>query len=128
MIKPHYEVACAVIEKDNKILCCRRGPKGETAYKWEFPGGKLEPGETKEEALYREIKEELNTSIKINKFLITVNHEYNTFKVTLHVYLCELASDSYELIVHSECMWQDKDKLDELDFAAADYQFLDLLK
>ena len=102
MIKPHYEVACAVIEKDNKILCCRRGPKGETAFKWEFPGGKLEPGETKEEALVREIKEELNTEIKINKFLITVNHEYNTFKVTLHVYLCEFINDNYELIVHKE--------------------------
>lgn len=127
MTKPHYEVSCAVIEKDNKILCCRRGPKGETAFKWEFPGGKLEPGETKEEALVREIKEELNTEIKINKFLITVNHEYNTFKVTLHVYLCEFINDNYELIVHKECKWCERDKLNELDFAAADHQFLDLI-
>ena len=62
-LKLHYEVVCAVISKDNKIFCCQRGPKGECAFKWEFPGGKIEPGETKEEALVREIKEELKSDI-----------------------------------------------------------------
>ena len=81
----HIEVVAGVIEHDGKILCMERdqGKYDYVSFKWEFPGGKLEPGETKEEALVREIKEELNTEIKINKFLITVNHEYNTFKVTI---------------------------------------------
>ena len=57
MTKPHYEVVCAVIIKDDLVFCTRRGDKGECAYKWEFPGGKIELGETKDEALLREIKE-----------------------------------------------------------------------
>ena len=59
-LKLHYEVVCAVIAKDDKIFCCQRGPKGECAYKWEFPGGKIEPGETNEQALKREIKEKIH--------------------------------------------------------------------
>lgn len=88
--KKHFEVVAAVIKKDEKIFCCQRGPKGECAYKWEFPGGKIESGETKEEALIREIKEELNCNINIEKFITTINHEYNTFSLTMHVYLCSL--------------------------------------
>lgn len=88
--KKNFEVVAAVIKKDEKIFCCQRGPKGECAYKWEFPGGKIESGETKEEALIREIKEELNCNINIEKFITTINHEYNTFSLTMHVYLCSL--------------------------------------
>ena len=83
MNKKHFEVVAAVIKKDNKIFCCQRGPKGECAFKWEFPGGKIEPGETKEQALLREIKEELNCNINIEKFITTINHEYNTFSLTI---------------------------------------------
>ena len=93
MSKPHYEVVCAVIIKDNLVFCTKRDGKGECANKWEFPGGKIEPDETKEEALLREIKEELNSDIKIKKFLTTINHEYNTFNLTMHVYICELINN-----------------------------------
>ena len=128
MIKPHYEVVCAVIIKDDLVFCCKRNGKGECAYKWEFPGGKIEPGETKEEALLREIKEELNSKIKINKYLTTINHEYNTFNLTMHVYICELISGNPELLVHTESTWCSKDELIKLDFAEADYKFLDKVK
>lgn len=127
MTKPHYEVVCAVIIKDDLVFCTRRDGKGECAYKWEFPGGKIEPGETKEEALLREIKEELNSDIKIKKFLTTINHEYNTFNLTMHVYICELINDNPVLIEHIESMWCNKGELKKLDFAEADYKFLNLL-
>ena len=127
MSKPHYEVVCAVIIKDNLVFCTKRDGKGECANKWEFPGGKIEPGETKEEALLREIKEELNSDIKIKKFLTTINHEYNTFNLTMHVYICELINDNPILMVHTECIWCEKKKLHALDFAEADYKFLDLV-
>lgn len=126
-LKLHYEVVCAVIAKDDKIFCCQRGPKGECAYKWEFPGGKIEPGETKEEALVREIKEELNCNINIEKFITTINHEYNTFSLTMHVYLCSLKESVPILLEHKSSIWCDKDKLNELDFAEADYKFLDFI-
>lgn len=128
MNKKHIEVVCAVIKKNDKIFCVQRGSKGECAFKWEFPGGKIEPGETKEEALIREIKEELDCLIKINKHFISIEHEYNTFFVTLHVYLCELINKEPILIEHHSCKWQEKDKLNELDFAEADYKFIDKLK
>ena len=128
MTKPHYEVVCAVIIKDDLVFCTRRGDKGECAYKWEFPGGKIELGETKDEALLREIKEELNCEIKINKYLTTINHEYNTFNLTMHVYICELINNDPILIEHIESMWCNKDELKKLDFAEADYKFLDMIK
>jgi len=127
-LKLHYEVVCAVIAKDDKIFCCQRGPKGECAYKWEFPGGKIELGETHKEALVREIKEELNCLIKVNKFITTVNHEYNTFSLTMHVYLCELIEGEPILLEHNNSMWCSKDDLNALDFAEADYKFLDKIK
>lgn len=128
MTKPHYEVVCAVIRKDNLVFCCRRKGEGECAYKWEFPGGKIEPNETKEEALHREIKEELDCSITINNYLTTINHEYNTFKVTLHVYLCSLISKEPSLKVHKEAIWISVKELKNLDFLEADYMFLDMIK
>lgn len=126
-LKPHYEVVCAVIAKDDKIFCCQRGPKGECAFKWEFPGGKIEPGETKEEALLREIKEELNCNINIEKFITTINHEYNTFSLTMHVYLCELVDKEPVISEHIDSKWCSREELKELDFAEADYKFLNLL-
>lgn len=126
--KKHFEVVAAVIEKDGKIFCCQRGPKGECAFKWEFPGGKIELGETKEEALIREIKEELNCNINIERFITTINYEYDTFSLTMHVFLCSLIGSEPILLEHKSSKWCDKDKLRELDFANADYIILDKIK
>ncbi len=128
MNKKHLEVVAAVIIKNKQIFCCKRGPKGECAFKWEFPGGKIEQGEKPEEALVREIKEELSCQIKITHFLTTIEHEYQTFTITMHVYLCELIDGTPLLSEHVEAKWCEAKRLSELDFAEADYKFLPLLK
>ena len=79
-----------------------------------FPGGKIESGETKEEALVREIKEELNCNINIEKFITTIDYEYNTFSLTMHVYLCSLKDNEPILLEHKSSIWCDKDKLNDL--------------
>ena len=104
-LKPHSEVVCAVIAKDDKIFCCQRGPTVDCAFKWEFPGGKIEPGETKEEALVSEIKEELNCNINIEKFIVTVNFEYNTFSLVMHVYLCSLKDNEPIFLEYKSSLW-----------------------
>ena len=124
-MKKHHEVVCAVIENNGKIFTCQRNSYGECAYKWEFPGGKIEPGETHEEALIREVKEELNCIIKVNKYITTIEHEYNTFNLTLHVYLCSLIDSDPQISEHIDYKWCDKEELKTLDFAEADYKFLD---
>lgn len=128
MNKKHHEVVCAVIIKDDLVFCCKRPNFGECALKWEFPGGKIEIGETKEEALIREIKEELNCEIKINNYLTTIDYEYNTFSLTLHVYICSLINSEPVISEHVDSIWCKKDKLKELDFARADYLFLDKIE
>ena len=128
MNKTHYEVVVGIIKKDQKILCCQRKDIGECGLKWEFPGGKIEKHETKEKALIRELKEELDVIIQVDDFITTVQHEYDTFSVTLHIYYCTILKGEPKLIVHNKLMWCDIDKLKMLDFVKADYQFLDLLK
>ncbi len=126
-MKKHYEVVCAVIKKDNKYFICQRGPKGECCHKWEFPGGKIEVGETHQEALVREIKEELNSVIKVNDFIITVNHEYNTFYITMHAYFCELLDGDLEISEHIDKCFIDKDEFSNYDLALADFPIVDNL-
>ena len=83
------EVVAAVIKKDDKILATQRG-YGEFKGGWEFPGGKPELGETKEQALKREIKEELNADINVDNFIKTVEYDYPNFHLTMHTYYCSL--------------------------------------
>lgn len=84
------EVVAAIIKNDNKILCTQRdvSKNEEVSFKWEFPGGKIESGETQEEALAREIKEELNIDINIENYFMEVNYFYTSFKLKMHTYLC----------------------------------------
>ena len=127
MNKKQIEVVAAVIKEGNKVFCCQRGNKGECAYKWEFPGGKIEDGESKEEALIREISEELKCTIKLEKYIITVSYEYNTFLLTMHVYLCTLIDGMPVLSEHIDSMWCKPNELAKLDFAEADLKILDLI-
>ena len=121
------EVVAAVIEKDNKIFCAQRNLTKSMGGKWEFPGGKIEEGETKEQALIREIKEELGCLVKVNELITVVKHEYENYFVTLNVYACEVIDGTPKNLEHIDFKWCEKERLKELDFVEADYQFLDLL-
>ena len=126
-MKKHIEVVAAVIEKDNKIFCARRADFGEAALKWEFPGGKIKLGELHQEALTREIKEELNSIIEVIDFIQTVEYEYKTFHLTMHVYKCQLIEGNLEISEHIESKWVEKDRLYEIDLAPADIVIINKL-
>ncbi len=116
------EVVAGVIYWKDMILCVQR-PKNKLSYiskKFEFPGGKIEEGETKEQALHRELFEELNISTKIKSFFITVVHEYPDFELTMHTFICEVNSKDLTLNEHIDQKWLTLKELDVLDWAAAD--------
>lgn len=116
------EVVAAIIIYDNLILCAQRD-KSSLKYisnKFEFPGGKIEPGETKKEALKRELIEELNIEPIINDSYLTVIHKYPDFELTMHSFICEAKSMNISLNEHISHQWLTKEKLFNLDWAAAD--------
>ena len=123
------EVVAGIIKNNNKILCTQRdaSKNEEVSFKWEFPGGKIEADETQEAALKREIKEELNIDINIEKYFMEVNYTYPTFKLKMHTYLCNTQSDNIELIVHKDHKWLEHNKLNTLDWAPADKPIIDKL-
>lgn len=120
------EVVAAIIKKENKILATKRG-YGEFINMWEFPGGKIELGETKEAALIREIKEELDADIKIDEFALTVEYTYPTFHLTMHCYICSL-KDSITLLEHNDARWLEKDEFNTVNWLPADIEVIDFLK
>jgi 8-oxo-dGTP diphosphatase len=116
------EVVAAVIVHDNEILCVQR-PENKYPYiskKYEFPGGKIEAGESHEEALSREIIEELGITLKIEDFFLTIDHPYPDFELTMHIYLCKVKNKMIELNEHIDYKWLTLNKLTQLDWAAAD--------
>ena len=114
------EVSAAIIhDKTGRIFATQRG-YGEWKDWWEFPGGKIEPGETPEVALAREIKEELNAEISIDKFVTTVEYDYPKFHLTMHCYLCSLTTDSLHLNEHEAAKWLTKEELDSVNWLPAD--------
>lgn len=122
-----YVVAGAII-KDNKVFSAQRGNKGETRFKWEFPGGKIEPGETPEEALARELKEELNIVVKVHELITSIVDEYETQILHIDTYRCTLISGTPTLNEHIDMAWSTKDELDKLTFSAADAPTLKKIK
>lgn len=122
------EVVAAVIKKGDKYFCAQRKDYGELAKKWEFPGGKIEPNETREQALIREIKEELDTDVKVTRFITTVNHQYNSFFLTMHAFECEVVSGKLQILEHLDSKWLSKHEMSEYDFAAADLPIIQVLK
>jgi len=127
MIMKHLEVVAAVIIVDDKILCVQRNKtKYEyTSYKYEFPGGKVEKKETPEQALLREIREELHMDITILRPFLTTQHTYPDFKLTLHSYLCTCPNRDLTLTEHIDAKWMDRDLLAVLDWAEADVDVVD---
>lgn len=112
-------VAAAVIQKDGKILSCQRG-YGEFKDGWEFPGGKLEPGETGEQAIVREIQEELEVTIGNLDYLCTVEHDYETLHLSMQCYLATILSGEFKEHAHEDMKWLDTNNLWDVDWLPAD--------
>ena len=125
--KKTIEVVAAIIKKDNKIFVTQRG-YGEFKDKWEFPGGKIELNETKEEALKREIKEELKASIIIDEFIGTIQYEYEKFNLIMHNFLCRLENNEFTLLEHEAAKFVSINELDKIDFLPADILVINILK
>ena len=127
MERKHITVVAAIIKKHGKYLATQRN-YGEFKDGWEFPGGKIEEGERAEEALIREIKEELKVAIRVEDYLITVDHSYDSFDMTMHCYVCTLLDDHLKLTVHEAAKWLTVDQLDSVDWLEADLEVVEALK
>lgn len=124
----HIEVVAAVIKHDGKIFATQRG-YGEFKDGWEFPGGKMEPGETPQEALKREIKEELDTEIEVGELIKTVDTDYPTFHITMHVFWATVVSGELKLLEHEAAKWLpiDENLKTAVDWLPADVEVVEAM-
>ena len=121
------EVVAAVLVRDGRVFATQRG-YGEFKDKWEFPGGKMEAGESREEALRREIREELDAEIAVGKLLCTVEYDYPAFHLTMHCYLCSVVSGTLVLKEHESARWLSADGLESVDWLPADIQVIPIIR
>ena len=121
------EVVAAIIRREDRIFATQRG-YGDFKDWWEFPGGKMEAGETSEEALKREIREELSTEISVDEFLCTVEYDYPAFHLTMHCYLCSLLTEALHLNEHEAAQWLVKEELDSVKWLPADVKVVERIK
>ena len=121
------QVAAAIMIHDSRIFATQRGC-GEFKDGWEFPGGKLELGETPQQALVREIKEELDTDIQVGRLLETVEYDYPNFHLTMHCFLCTIRSGELVLKEHEAAKWLTREELDSVDWLPADVKVVEKLK
>ena len=119
-MKRHLHVACAIIEQNGTALAAQRSAAMSLPLKWEFPGGKIESGETAEECLIRELREELGISVFIGSALTPATHSYPDFTVTLYPYTCRLTGGTVTMYEHHALKWVEPQQMPELDWAAAD--------
>jgi 8-oxo-dGTP diphosphatase len=116
----HIHVACAIIEENNKVLAAQRSAAMSMPLKWEFPGGKIEVGESPEECLMRELREEIGISVSVVLALPPHTHEYKTLTVTLYPFVCNISSGEMILHEHAALKWLRPKELATLDWAEAD--------
>ena len=121
------EVVAAVIVRGGRIFATQRG-YGDFKDFWEFPGGKIEAGESREDALKREIKEELDAEISVDSFLQTVEYDYPRFHLILHCFLCSLKTKKVHLLEHESSKWLSADELDSVNWLPADNSVIQQLK
>ena len=129
MIMPRrkrIEVVAAIIRKGDKVFATQRG-YGEWKDWWEWPGGKIEAGESQEQALVREISEELSSDISVDKYLCTVDYDYPKFHLTMRCYMCSLLSESIHLNEHEAARWLGADTLGSVRWLPADDDILPLI-
>ena len=130
LLENMIEVVAAIIKVNNKFLCCQRN-KNKYEYiskKYEFPGGKIEKNETKEEALKREIREELGLKIYIEKLVKTIEYSYPDFEIRMHCFLCSVDNFDIKLNDHISYRLMESDELHLLDWVPADLELINLLE
>lgn len=123
----HIEVVAAIIEKEGRIFATQRG-YGDYKDWWEFPGGKIEEGETPEEALAREIQEELKADISVGEHLCSVEYDYPEFHLRMYCYICKLLSREVTLVEHEAAKWLALDELDSVKWLPADIEVIEKLR
>ena len=119
-------VAAIIFDEQGRIFATQRG-YGEWKDWWEFPGGKIEPGETPQQALQREIHEELDTSIEVGELLRTINYDYPTFHLTLHCFKCKLTDSHITLLEHEASRWLKPNELQSVKWLPADEEIIEEL-
>ena len=124
--RKHIVVVAAIIVRDGRIFATQRG-YGEWKDWWEFPGGKIEHGETPEDALKREIREELATEIEMDELFTTVEYDYPKFHLTMHCYLCTIVNGELSLLEHEDARWLAMDELDSVKWLPADKDVIEKL-
>ena len=125
--RKNIEVVAAIIIQDGRLFATQRG-YGEWKDWWEFPGGKIEPGESPKDALKREIREELATEIEVGNLLTTVEYDYPKFHLTMHCYLCDIIRGQLSLLEHEDARWLTKDELDGVKWLPADVEVIKALR
>ena len=120
-------VICDSMEKPTRIFATARG-YGEFKGGWEFPGGKIEEGESPEQALKREIMEELDTEISVGELIHTIEYDYPAFHLSMDCFWCEVVSGDLVLKEHEAAKWVTKNELDSVDWLPADITLIDVLK
>ena len=121
------EVVAAIIREGDRVLAMQRG-YGEFEGMWEFPGGKIEPGEEHEVALKREIREELAVDVAVGERICTVEYDYPTFHLTMHCYICSIEKGVVELLEHKSARWLAHDELDSVEWLPADVSVVNSLR
>jgi 8-oxo-dGTP diphosphatase len=122
------EVSAAIVIKDKKVFCAQRPDRGSLGLFWEFPGGKVEPGENPKATVVRELEEEMDTELEAGSLLCTIEHDYETFHLTMHCYLCSVISGEFKLKEHLASRWLDKEQLYSVNWAPADLKILPIIE
>lgn len=121
------EVVAGVIKEGNKIFATQRG-YGDFKGGWEFPGGKMEPGETPQQALARELKEELTVDVNVGDFICTVDYDYPKFHLTMHCFYCTVVGGELKLLEHEAAKWLEKENIRSVDWLPADIEVVEALE
>ena len=122
------DVVAAAIIKDDKVLITQRPVGKQFAHMWEFPGGKIEPGETHQDCIIREIKEELDVDIEVNEYIASNGHKYDFNEIRIHLYKATVVNGDIKLLEHQNLAWVDKNTINDYEYPAVDVLFVEKLK